>query len=87
MKDQSENIKKKLIEAIRHDVLRREKAGATRAEVAEIATVSLPFMSNFMSSNMEGINGLAIPRLIRIASGLDLKIEITIHKKENTDGA
>lgn len=82
MKDQSDSIKKKLAEAIRAEVFALDGAGLTRIKIAEKAEVRPSFMSNFMSANNEGMNGLAIPKLIQMASGLDLKIELTVRKKE-----
>ncbi len=83
MKDQSDSIKKKFVETIRAEILVLEKSGLTRTKISEKAGVRLSFMSNFMSANDEGMNGLAIPKLIQMASGLDLKIELTIHKNES----
>ncbi len=83
MKDQTDNIKKKLIEAIRTEVVKLEESGLTRTKISEKANVRLSFMSNFMRANEDGMNGLAIPKLIQMASGLDLRIELTTHKKEN----
>lgn len=82
MKDQTEVIKKKLIETIRAEVLKLEASGLTRTKISEKAEVRLSFMSNFMRANEDGMNGLAIPKLIQMASGLDLKIELAIHKKD-----
>ena len=82
MKDQTEKIQKELAGAIRAEVSVLEKKGLTRKKIAKLAGVQLPFLSNFMSGNVESINGLAIPRLVRVASGLNLKIELTIQKKE-----
>ncbi len=82
MKDQTEKMQKELATAIRDEVLALEEKGLTRKKIAELAEVQLSFLSNFMRGNAESINGLALPRLVRVASGLDLKIELTIHKKE-----
>jgi len=84
MKDQTEGIKKKLVEAIRAEVDVLEESGLTRTKIAEKADVRLSFMSNFMRANEEGMNGLAIPKLIQMASGLDLKIELTVLKKDSS---
>ncbi len=84
MKDQTEGIKKKLVEAIRAEVDALEESGLTRTKIAEKADVRLSFMSNFMRANEEGMNGLAIPKLIQMASGLDLKIELTVLKKDSS---
>lgn len=81
MKDQTDKIQKELATSIQSEVLRLEKEGLTRGKIAEQAGVQLPLLSNFMRSNDEHTS-IAIPRLIRIASGLDLKIELTIQKKE-----
>lgn len=80
MKDQAESIKKKLIEAIRAEIRSLEGEGLTRTKISDKAGVRLSFMSNFMNANDEGMNGLAIPKLIQMASGLDLKIELAINK-------
>lgn len=82
MKDQTEKMQKELAEAIRDEVLALEEKGLARRKIAEQAGVQPSFLSNFMSGNAESINGLALPRLVRVASSLDLKIELTIHKKE-----
>ena len=84
MKDQTEGIKKKLVEAIRAEVDALEESGLTRTKIAAKADVRLSFMSNFMRANEEGMNGLAIPKLIQMASGLDLKIELTVLKKDSS---
>ena len=81
MKDQTDGIKKQLVDAIKAEVLKLEKSGLTRSEVAELLGKQRPFMSNFMKGNDEAIS-LAIPRLIQMASSLDLEIELTIYKKE-----
>ena len=81
MRDQIESIKKELIETIRAEVLILEKSGLTRTKISEKAGVQLPFMSNFMGSNWEGINGLAIPKLIKMANGLELRIDLIVKKK------
>ena len=86
MKDQTEKVQKELANAIRAEVLALEKKGLTRKKIAELGGVQLSFLSNFMGGNAESINGLAIPRLVRVASGLDLKIELTIQKKEPSGG-
>ncbi len=83
MKDQSESIKKKLVETIRAEIRALEGSGLTRTKISEKAGVRLSFMSNFMNANDEGMNGLAIPKLIQMASGLDLKIELAISKNES----
>jgi predicted XRE-type DNA-binding protein len=83
MKDQSESIKKKLVETIRAEIRALEDSGLTRTKISEKAGVRLSFMSNFMNANDEGMNGLAIPKLIQMASGLDLKIELAISKNES----
>lgn len=82
MRDQTDNIKKKLVEAIRAEVESLEGSGLTRTKISEKAGVRLSFMSNFMRANEEGMNGLAIPKLIQMASGLDLKIDLAISKKD-----
>lgn len=82
MRDQTDNIKKKLVEAIRAEVEFLEGSGLTRTKISEKAGVRLSFMSNFMRANEEGMNGLAIPKLIQMASGLDLKIDLAISKKD-----
>ena len=86
MKDQTEKIQKELANAIRAEVLALEKTNLTRKKIAELAGVQLSFLSSFMGGNTENINGLAIPRLVRVASGLDLKIELTIQKKGASGG-
>lgn len=82
MKDQVENIRKELIAAIRNEVTSLEKS-MTRTKVAEKAGVRLSFLSNFMGLNQEGMNGLAIPKLIQMANGLGLDVELIIKKKSS----
>jgi transcriptional regulator with XRE-family HTH domain len=83
MKDQTDKIRQELLKAIRAEIATLEAQGLTRKQVAEKAGVQSSFLSNFMRSNNEHFD-LGIPRIIKIASGLDLKIEMTIKGRDGS---
>lgn len=80
MKNQVSSIKKKLIKAIRKEVLARNKTETITA-IAAKAKTNQPFMSNFLNNNQKGFKTVAIQKLISMANALGLKIEVKVKKK------
>ena len=86
VKDQNEEIRKKLISALKKEMKALALDGWNQTKIAKQAGTNQPFISNFLNDNEEGMNGLALPKLISMANGLGLKLKLDIghsSKKKN----
>lgn len=78
MKDQTDALKRQLILALKREIKNLRDGGMMQQEIAERAKTNPPFISNFLSGNETGMNGLSITKLISMANGLGLKVKIVI---------
>lgn len=81
MKNQTEAIHRQLVLEIKREIARRSAAGEKQKDIAVLAGINAPFISNFLSDNEVGMHGLSLAKLISIANGLGLKIKVEIIAK------
>ena len=80
MKDQREQIRDALVKAVKSEVAANIKGGKTQQEIAKKVGVDRTFITHLMNDNEAGLHGLAIPKLIKVANGLGLDVEMIIRK-------
>jgi len=79
LKDQTESLKDQLSREVKKEIL---ESDYTQKRVVELTGVTQGFLSNFMNNNLAGMKALGIPKLIRMANGLGLRIKLVITKSK-----
>lgn len=76
MKDQNEQLERQLISVIRKEMEKLVEDGKRQVDIAELTKTSQGFVSNLMNNNIDGLNGIKLPKLVSVASRLGIKINL-----------
>jgi len=86
LKDQTPAFIDQLENGVREEIESLETNGVGRKDVAEMTASTTNFISSFMKNNRNSIKALGLQKLIKMASGLGLRVKLIItnsKKKEH----
>ena len=83
MKDQREQVREALLKAVKSELAACLKSGMTHQELAKKIGVQRTFITHVINDNEKGFKTVAIPKLILVANGLGLDVELIIKKKSS----